>query len=92
MIRASRPNTEREKAIFDGWGYVRLFDANSMQEIDQYAIPEALDERFASGFGDLSVHETAEWAGIPTSAVTLLNDLPEPTDAGRRRADERKMH
>ncbi len=45
--------------FFDGWGYVRLFDANTMEEIDQYAIFEALDERFASGFGDLSVHETA---------------------------------
>jgi hypothetical protein len=45
--------------FFDGWGYVRLFDANTMAELDQFAIFEALDERYASGFGDLSVHETA---------------------------------
>jgi len=45
--------------FFDGWGYVRLFDAATMDELDQYAIFESLDERYASGFGDLSVHETA---------------------------------
>jgi hypothetical protein len=43
--------------LFDGWGYVRLVDASTQQEIDAYAIDEALDERFASGFGALSVHE-----------------------------------
>jgi hypothetical protein len=46
-------------SYFDGWGYVRLFDATTMTEIDQYAIPEAHDPDFASGFGDLSVHEVA---------------------------------
>ena len=46
-------------AEFDGWGYVRLLDAQTMQEIDAYAIDEALDEDFAQGFGDLSVHEVA---------------------------------
>lgn len=30
-----------------------------MREIDAYAIDEALDPRYASGFGDLSVHEVA---------------------------------
>jgi PA domain-containing protein/hemolysin type calcium-binding protein/LVIVD repeat-containing protein len=44
---------------FDGWGYMHLFDRTTMQEIDQYAVPESMDERFALDFGDLSVHETA---------------------------------
>jgi CHRD domain-containing protein/LVIVD repeat-containing protein len=46
-------------AIFDGWGYVRLLDRRSLEEIDAYAIEEALDPAFAFGFGDLSVHEVA---------------------------------
>ena len=46
-------------SAFDGWGYVRLFDAATLTELDQYAIPEALDPAFATGFGDLSVHEVA---------------------------------
>ena len=46
-------------SYFDGWGYVRLFDADTMTEIGQYSIPEAQDPEFASGFGDLSVHEVA---------------------------------
>ncbi len=44
---------------FDGWGYAHLYDANTSEEIDAYAIPEALDERYADGFGDLSIHEFA---------------------------------
>ena len=44
---------------FDGWGYVRLFDASTLTELDQYAIPESLSEAYATGFGDLSVHEVA---------------------------------
>jgi hypothetical protein len=46
-------------SYFDGWGYVRLFNATDMTELDTYAIPEAHDPRFARGFGDLSVHEVA---------------------------------
>jgi hypothetical protein len=44
---------------FDGWGYVQLHDARdpNLRIIDSYAVPEALDESFAQGFGDLSVHE-----------------------------------
>jgi hypothetical protein len=48
---------------FDGWGYVHLFDRVTMTELDTYAIPQAHDPAFATGFGDLSVHEVA------TSAV-----------------------
>lgn len=44
---------------FDGWGYTRLLSAGTGREIAAYAIPEALDPRYASGFGDLSVHEFA---------------------------------
>lgn len=46
-------------SYFDGWGYVHLFDGNTMAELDTYAIPEAHDPDFGSGFGDLSVHEVA---------------------------------
>jgi hypothetical protein len=46
-------------SIFDGWGYVHLFDRQSMAELDTYAINEAHDPAFAFGFGDLSVHEVA---------------------------------
>jgi hypothetical protein len=46
-------------AVFDGWGYVRLLDGRTLEEIDAYAIDEALDPAFAFGFGDLSVHEVA---------------------------------
>jgi hypothetical protein len=43
--------------VFDGWGYVHLLNANSLQEIDAYAVPEGLDPAFRTGFGSLSVHE-----------------------------------
>ncbi len=53
----------RFTVAFDGWGYVHLFkfdyDYGTMTELDTYAIPEAHDPAFASGFGDLSVHEAA---------------------------------
>ena len=44
---------------FDGWGYVNLHDATNpnLPIIGTYTIPEAQDEDFASGFGDLTVHE-----------------------------------
>jgi len=49
------------ESIFDGWGYVHLFEntGGKMTELDTYAIPEAHNPAFASGFGDLSVHEAA---------------------------------
>ncbi len=46
-------------AYFDGWGYVRLLDATTMQQVDTYAIPEAHDIAFADDRRDLSVHEVA---------------------------------
>lgn len=47
----------RTNGVFDGWGYVHLLDANTLEEIDAYAVPEALDPAFAEGFGALTVHE-----------------------------------
>ena len=55
-------------AIFDGWGYVRLFGTDiphkrgltgSISQIDTYSVAEAQDPAYASGFGHLSVHEVA---------------------------------
>ncbi len=49
-------------AVFDGWGYIHLFDNRQgrLRELDTYAVPEAMDQRFAVGdFGALSVHEVA---------------------------------
>ena len=44
---------------FDGWGYAHLYrnEPGKMTQVDAYAIPEALDPSFASGFGTLSIHE-----------------------------------
>ena len=56
------------ESVFDGWGYVRLFgtdiprkagSAASISQIDTYAVPEAQDPAYATGFGHLSVHEVA---------------------------------
>ncbi|RKT68504.1 hypothetical protein DFJ66_1689 [Saccharothrix variisporea] len=54
------------RAVFDGWGYVRLFAADipkagagSLTQVDTYAVPESQDPAYARGFGDLSVHEVA---------------------------------
>ncbi len=44
-------------AQFDGWGYAHLFDAQNLRELDTFTIPETFARPFATGFGDLSVHE-----------------------------------
>jgi hypothetical protein len=51
----------RFESVFDGWGYVRLFDnaAGKLTELDTYAVPEAFDPEKADDSGDLSVHEIA---------------------------------
>jgi hypothetical protein len=50
-------------STFDGWGYVHLFAVNSgvtqLTDVDTFAIPEAMNPAYASGFGALSVHEVA---------------------------------
>lgn len=47
----------RATSRFDGWGYIHLFDAASLREIDTYAVPETKLEANASGSGVMSVHE-----------------------------------
>src|SRR6266508_5041238 len=42
---------------FDGWGYIHLFDASTLRELDTYAILEEEDPAFATGFGNLTIHE-----------------------------------
>ena len=46
---------------FDGWGYVHLlrYTPGKFAELDTFAIPEAHDQAYVRGFGDLSVHEVA---------------------------------
>jgi hypothetical protein len=46
-------------SIFDGWGYVHLFDAETLEGLDTFAIEEAHDPEMAFGFGDFTVHEVA---------------------------------
>ena len=38
---------------------MQLFDRQSATSIDTFAVPEAMDPAFATGFGDLTVHEVA---------------------------------
>lgn len=56
------------RGVFDGWGYVRLFRAEvpgtrgtpgSLTQVGTWAHPLAQNPGFATGFGDLSVHEVA---------------------------------
>jgi hypothetical protein len=62
------PASTTIEAVFEGWGYIRLFGTDipnrvgqpgSISQIDTFAVPEGQDEAFAQGFGDLSVHEVA---------------------------------
>ncbi len=59
-------------AAFDGWGYVHLFSntlsGGKFAELDTYAIDEAHDPAFATGFGDLTVHEVATDPQAPNRA------------------------
>lgn len=63
-----QPASTTIEAVFDGWGFIRLFRTDipgrpgqpgSISQIDTYAVPESQDENFATGYGDLSVHEVA---------------------------------
>jgi hypothetical protein len=49
------------ESLFDGWGYTHLYrnTGSDLEAVDHFAIEEALDERYAFGFGDLTVHEFA---------------------------------
>ena len=49
-------------AKFDGWGYAHLYRRGSgkLNEVGApYAIPEGISEQYATGYGDLSIHEFA---------------------------------
>jgi len=64
-------------AIFDGWGYVRVLDtdpASAPTEIAQITIPETADEDFATGFGDLTVHEVEVPRGDPNEGGPAPDD------------------
>jgi hypothetical protein len=50
-------------SFFSGWGGSRLFNAATLEEIDQFYIAEASDPAFATGFGDVDVHEVATGRG-----------------------------
>jgi hypothetical protein len=57
------PDKITATAAFDGWGYVHLFSntlvGGKFPELDTFAIPEGMDPTYATGFGDLTVHEVA---------------------------------
>ena len=64
-------------ANFDGWGYVRVLDtdpASTPTELSQITIPETMDEDFATGFGDLTVHEVEVPRGDPNEGGTAPDD------------------
>lgn len=53
-------------SVFSGWGYIRLFRTQipggvdrpgHIRQIDTFAVAEAQDEAYATGYGDLSVHK-----------------------------------
>ncbi|HET6212392.1 MAG TPA: PA domain-containing protein [Micromonosporaceae bacterium] len=55
------------KASFDGWGYVHMFRNGNgkLQEMDTYAVRQGMDPAYATGFGNLTVHEVAASAQNP---------------------------
>ncbi len=55
---------------FDGWGYSHLYDADTSAEIDAFAVDEGIDQRYATGFGDLTIHEAAT---DPTTNLAYLS-------------------
>jgi hypothetical protein len=62
---------------FDGWGYARLHDTSNPAaptEVGQYSLPEQADQAFASGFGDLTVHEVEVPRGDPNEGGPAPDD------------------
>jgi uncharacterized repeat protein (TIGR01451 family) len=47
------------RGAFDGWGYLHLLDAATLEELDVYAPAPAVDERYAEGFGILTARDIA---------------------------------
>ena len=50
---------------FDGWGYFHLLDRSSLAETGYYAPGQVNDADYATGFGDLTMHNVE---GDPTNA------------------------
>ena len=45
-------------SVFDGWGYMHLLDATTLERIDSYAVQESTEESYAAdGVFPLSIHE-----------------------------------
>ena len=63
---------------------MHLYDANTMQELDAWSVDEAVDERFAQGFGDLSVHETANDPETNLAYAVLPRRVPRRALQPRR--------
>ncbi|MFN2589729.1 MAG: hypothetical protein ABR518_03060 [Actinomycetota bacterium] len=63
-------------SFFDGWGYVRLLDARTLEELDQYFLPEQLDPSIPENDFeiDLSVHETEVPRGDPNEGGSNVDD------------------
>jgi hypothetical protein len=61
---------------FDGWGYSRVLDTSGADpvELAQITIPQTADEEFASGFGDLTVHEVEVPRGDPNEGGPNVDD------------------
>jgi hypothetical protein len=61
----------RATSQFDGWGYAHLYrhEPGKVTRVDSWAVEESLDERFSTGFGDLSIHEHA---ADPTENVSYV--------------------
>jgi hypothetical protein len=62
---------------FDGWGYSRVLDTSDPAnpiELAQVTIPETDDEEFATGFGDLTVHEVEVPRGDPNEGGPSPDD------------------
>ena len=53
-----------------------MIDAPTLEDVDQFAIPEAPDPAFAEGFGDLSVHVVA--VDPRTRALPTCRTTPAP--------------
>lgn len=50
---------------FDGWGYFHLLERTTLDEVGYYAPGQVNDPDYASGFGDLTMHNVE---GDPTAA------------------------
>ena len=59
MLSPSVPIAGTVTTQFDGWGYVYLFDAATGQELDTFAILEAMDPATPPGSATFTVHEVA---------------------------------